>query len=108
MRCAVTYHALGAPLSALGILWDEAARGQGGEVVRTRPSRFRIRLALPNSSMMLTGSLKDYRELAAANSTPILLSERMAGPFEFEALLESGVARYVWSHPKAVVRTSTA
>lgn len=45
--------------------------------------------------VLLTGSLKDYRELAAATSTPILLSERMAGPFEFEALLESGVARYV-------------
>ena len=45
--------------------------------------------------VLLTGSLKDYRELAAASSTPILLSERMAGPFQFEALLESGVARYV-------------
>ena len=45
--------------------------------------------------VLLTGSLKDYRELAAATSTPILLSERMAGPFEFEAVLESGVARYV-------------
>jgi L-alanine-DL-glutamate epimerase-like enolase superfamily enzyme len=45
--------------------------------------------------VLLTGSLKDYRELAAATATPILLSERMAGPFEFEALLESGVARYV-------------
>ena len=45
--------------------------------------------------VLLTGSLKDYRELAAATSTPILLSERLAGPFEFEALLESGVARYV-------------
>jgi galactonate dehydratase len=45
--------------------------------------------------VLLTGSLGDYRELAAATSVPILLSERMAGPFEFEALLESGVARYV-------------
>ncbi len=45
--------------------------------------------------VLLTGSLKDYRELATATSTPILLSERMAGPFEFEALLESGVARYL-------------
>jgi galactonate dehydratase len=45
--------------------------------------------------VLLTGSLKDYRELAAATSIPILLSERMAGPFEFEALLESGVARYL-------------
>jgi L-alanine-DL-glutamate epimerase-like enolase superfamily enzyme len=45
--------------------------------------------------VLLTGSLTDYRELARATSTPILLSERMAGPFEFEALLESGVARYV-------------
>jgi L-alanine-DL-glutamate epimerase-like enolase superfamily enzyme len=45
--------------------------------------------------VLLTGSLKDYRELAASTSTPILLSERMAGPFEFEALLESGVARYL-------------
>jgi len=45
--------------------------------------------------VLLTGSLKDYAELAAATATPILLSERMAGPFEFEALLESGVARYV-------------
>jgi L-alanine-DL-glutamate epimerase-like enolase superfamily enzyme len=45
--------------------------------------------------VLLTGSLKDYRELAQATSTPILLSERMAGPFQFEELLESGVARYV-------------
>ena len=45
--------------------------------------------------VLLTGSLKDYRELAAATSTPILLSERLAGPFEFEAVLESGVARYL-------------
>lgn len=45
--------------------------------------------------VLLTGSLKEYAELAATTSTPILLSERMAGPFEFEALLESGVARYV-------------
>ena len=45
--------------------------------------------------VLLTGSLRDYRELAAATHVPILLSERMAGPFEFEALLESGVARYV-------------
>ncbi|HSD25851.1 MAG TPA: mandelate racemase/muconate lactonizing enzyme family protein [Vicinamibacteria bacterium] len=45
--------------------------------------------------VLLTGSLNEYRELAASTSTPILLSERMAGPFEFEALLGSGVARYV-------------
>jgi len=65
------------------------------------PSALRIARAVePYKPMwledvLLTGSLKDYRELAAATSTPILLSERMAGPFEFEALLESGVARYV-------------
>jgi galactonate dehydratase len=45
--------------------------------------------------VLLTGSLKEYKELAAATHVPILLSERMAGPFEFEALLDSGVARYV-------------
>jgi len=45
--------------------------------------------------VLLTGRLKDCAELAAATSVPILLSERMAGPFDFEALLESGVARYV-------------
>lgn len=65
------------------------------------PSALRIARAVePYKPMwledvLLTGSLKDYRELATATSTPILLSERMAGPFEFEALLESGVARYV-------------
>ncbi len=45
--------------------------------------------------VLLTGSLREYRELAAATSTPILLSERMAGPFQLEELVESGVARYV-------------
>jgi galactonate dehydratase len=38
--------------------------------------------------MLLTGSLREQRELAEATSIPLLLTERMAGPFEFEALLE--------------------
>jgi galactonate dehydratase len=65
------------------------------------PSALRIARAVePYKPMwledvLLTGSLKDYKELAAATPIPILLTERMAGPFEFEALLESGVARYV-------------
>jgi galactonate dehydratase len=67
----------------------------------TLPSALRIARAVEPyrpmwlEDVLLTGSLEDYRELAAATPVPILLSERMAGPFEFEALLESGVARYV-------------
>jgi galactonate dehydratase len=65
------------------------------------PSAIRIAKALEPyrpmwlEDMLLTGSLREQRELAEATSIPLLLSERMAGPFEFEALLESGAARYV-------------
>jgi len=45
--------------------------------------------------MLLPGNFEQYRRLADATSTPLTISERMAGRMEFLQLLESRAARYV-------------
>jgi len=45
--------------------------------------------------MLLPGNFEQYRQLAEATSTPLTISERLAGRMQFLRLLESRAARYV-------------
>lgn len=45
--------------------------------------------------MLLTGNFPQYRELAEATSIPLLLSERAAGRFAYQQILESRAAKYI-------------
>jgi len=64
------------------------------------PSAIRIAHALEPYSpmwledMMMPGNYKQYHELAAATSLPLIAGERMAGKMQFEQLFESRTVKY--------------
>ncbi len=45
--------------------------------------------------MLMPGNFRQYHELAAATSLPLIAGERMAGKLQFEQLLESRTVKYV-------------
>jgi galactonate dehydratase len=44
--------------------------------------------------MLMPGNFKQYHELAAATSLPLIAGERMQGKMQFESLFESGTVKY--------------
>ena len=64
------------------------------------PSAIRIAHALEPYSpmwledMLMPGNFKQYNELAAATSLPLIAGERMAGKMQFEQLFESRTVKY--------------
>jgi L-alanine-DL-glutamate epimerase-like enolase superfamily enzyme len=45
--------------------------------------------------MLMPGNFGQYAELARATSVPLIIGERMAGRYQFEALMESRAAKFI-------------